>query len=85
MKNSSDQPRKVVLLDFTPKEKSDIQTLMRFVEIYCKKNILKIKLHLPLIRYTNLDSKIERGGKKEMTETHILVRRVLDDEGNKVI
>ena len=36
MKNSSNQPRKVVLLDFTPKEKSDIQTLMRFVEIYCR-------------------------------------------------
>jgi hypothetical protein len=35
MKNSSDQSRKVVVLDFTPKEKSDIQTLMRFVEIYC--------------------------------------------------
>jgi len=36
MKNSSDQPRKVVVLDFTSKEKSDIQTLMRFVEIYCR-------------------------------------------------
>lgn len=36
MKNSSDQPRKVFVLDFTPKEKSDIQTLMRFIEIYCR-------------------------------------------------
>jgi hypothetical protein len=36
MNNPSDQPRKAVILDFTPKEKSDIQTLMRFVEIYCR-------------------------------------------------
>jgi hypothetical protein len=36
MNNTSDQPRKVVVQDFTSKEKSDIRTLMRFVEIYCR-------------------------------------------------
>jgi len=36
-------------------------------------------------RYTNLDSKIERGDNEEATEACILVRRGVDDEVNKVI
>lgn len=36
MKNVPDQPGKGISRDITSKEKSDIRTLMRFVEIYCR-------------------------------------------------
>jgi superfamily II helicase len=36
VKNPPDQPGKDISRDITPKEKSDIRTLMRFVEIYCR-------------------------------------------------
>jgi hypothetical protein len=36
MKNPPDQPGKGISRDITSKENSDISTLMRFVEIYCR-------------------------------------------------
>jgi hypothetical protein len=36
MKNPPNQPGKDISRDITSKEKSDISTLMRFVEIYCR-------------------------------------------------
>jgi hypothetical protein len=39
----------------------------------------------PPRRYTNLNSKIERGDKEEVPEAYIVVGRGANDEGNRVI
>ena len=43
MKNPPNQPGKGISRDITSKEKSDIRTLMRFMEIYCRENHFREK------------------------------------------
>ena len=44
MINPPNQPRNDVVRDLTSKEKTDIRTLMRFVEIYCRENHVQEKI-----------------------------------------
>ena len=43
MNDHLDRSAKEITREFTPKEKSDVRTLMRFVEIYCREKHLQKK------------------------------------------